>query len=150
MQQRLARKLHNHLQQFYPELLISLEDQGETNTYLNQKTLGVKPLIKRLKASGTPDYIVEEECLGILTGDLGPSRYNYLQALLEEEFETVYYRMWESGALHYELINLINFSAPIFKSFDFCEANEEDRMLRYTIIGTVQEYLDTLNEPHGL
>jgi len=140
MQQRLVSKLHNHLQQFYPELLIGLEDRGETNTYLNQKTNRVESLIQRLKATGTPNYIIEEECLHTLTADLGVSRYNYLQALLEQEFETVYYRMWGTGTLHYELINLIN----------FCEANEDDRMLRYAIIGTVQEYLDTLNQPHGL
>ncbi|KYG79327.1 hypothetical protein AWW67_13205 [Roseivirga seohaensis] len=150
MQQRLVSKLHNHLQQFYPELLIGLEDRGETNTYLNQKTNRVESLIQRLKATGTPNYIIEEECLHTLTADLGVSRYNYLQALLEQEFETVYYRMWGTGTLHYELINLINFCASIFESFDFCEANEDDRMLRYAIIGTVQEYLDTLNQPHGL
>lgn len=150
MQQILQRKLHTHLQQFYPELLLSLEDRSETSAYLDQKIKEVKPLIQRLTATGTPGYIIEEECLRHLTADLGPSRYNYLQTLMEDEFETVYYQMWETGVLHYELVNLINFSAPVFQSFDFCEANEEDRMLRYAITGTVQQYLETLNEPHGL
>lgn len=150
MQQLLIHKLHDHLRQFYPELLLGLQDQQGVTPYLREKVEAVLPLAEQLRNTGTPRYIIEEECLHFLIADLGPSRYNYLQNLVEEEFETTYYLMSEAGVLTYELINLVGHCKDLFDALDFCEANEEDRKLRYAIMGHVQEYLELMNQPHGV
>lgn len=62
--------------------------------------------------------------------------YDYLRLVLEEEFLAVYLRFLNNGILHYELTNLLELCAPLLRGLD-----EDDRFLRYEVIGTIAEYL---------
>jgi hypothetical protein len=81
-----------------------------------------------------------------LTRDLRPSRFEYVRALLEDEFEEAHQRMSSSGILTYEIINLIGACEPIFEVFGFGEENEEARELRYAVMGMIAEYLESQGE----
>jgi hypothetical protein len=137
MQDTLIKKLHNYLKENNPDVLVLLEEEKALTTYLENKVALVNDIIQ----SGKPGYIIEEECINILTRDLRPSRFNYLAKILEEEFEGSYKQFQNSGVLQFELINLINHCNIVFKVFDFSEANEDDSNLRYAIIESVNEYL---------
>lgn len=62
--------------------------------------------------------------------------YDYLKLVLEEEFFGVYLRFLNNGILHYELTNILELCSPLMQGLD-----EDDRFLRYEVIGTIADYL---------
>ena len=62
--------------------------------------------------------------------------YDYLRLVLEEEFLAVYLRFINHGILHYELTNILEICAPLMEGLD-----EDDRFLKYEVIGTIADYL---------
>lgn len=141
MQTRLKEKLWSYIVQNNPELMLRLQEQQSVTQYLETKVASVMPMVDQLLEEGRPQYIIEELCLDTLTADLKPSRYQYLLAVLEEEFPQDYERWKESGTLTYEIVNLIEACQGIFSDFDFNIENEDNRHLRYAIIGEVHNYL---------
>jgi hypothetical protein len=63
--------------------------------------------------------------------------YDYIKLVLEEEFYQVYIRFLHHGILHYELTNLLELCAPLLEGLD-----DDDRFLRYEVIGTIAIYLE--------
>jgi hypothetical protein len=141
MQTRLKEKLWSYIVQHNPELMLRLQEQQGVTQYLETKVASVMQMADQLLEEGRPQYIIEELCLDTLTADLKPSRYQYLLALLEEEFPQDYERLKETGTLTYEIVNLIEACQGIFNDFDFNIENEDNRHLRYAIIGEVHNYL---------
>jgi hypothetical protein len=141
MQQILINKLHAYLVNNHLDLLISLQEDHRLMPYIQSKVASVKTLQEELEEQRRPGYVIEALCLEELTRDLRPSRFNYMKNLLEEEFEVESLRMRESGILTYEIINLIGACEPIFEVFGFSEDTEDNRELRYAIMGMVSEYV---------
>ena len=75
-------------------------------------------------------------------------RYNYLQEVLEDEFEDSYLQFHISGIITYELLNLLSLCAHLFDEYGFPES-EDSRLLRYAITGTIAGYLEGEYD-HGL
>ncbi|MBN8717945.1 MAG: DUF1896 family protein [Sediminibacterium magnilacihabitans] len=142
MQEVLIAKLHQYIADNNLDLLITLQQDGNVSGYLKEKIAGVDLLVNELLAVGTPAYIIEERCMDALTKELRPSKFNYLISIIEEEFEQVYYKLKEGGLLTYEVINLIESCIPVFETFGFTLENENNRYLRYAIIGAVKEYIE--------
>jgi hypothetical protein len=142
MRDILIQKLHRHLLQSHPDLLVSLQEGAHVTAYLEERMAGLGDLPETLLFEGSPAYIVEELCMEALTKDMPPSRFNYLSSILHEEFEAEYYAWLKSGILTYEIINILQEAVPVFEHFGFGEQIENDRPLRYAIIGTVRQYLD--------
>jgi hypothetical protein len=63
--------------------------------------------------------------------------YEYIKLVLEEEFLGTYLRFLNHGILHYELTNILEICAPLTHGLD-----EDDRYLRYEVIGTIADYLE--------
>ena len=141
MQSRLMEKLWTYIVGNNPELMLSLQEKQSVTQYLETKVGAVMPSAEKLLSEGKPAYIVEELCLDELTAELKPSRYQYIRSVLEEEFPQDYERLKESGTLTYEIVNLIETCKDIFSDFDFNVENEDNRHLRYAIIGQVHDYL---------
>lgn len=142
MKDVLLKKLHDYLTRNNPDVLVLLEEGRELTAYLENKVASVSDLT----GADKPGYIVEEECMDVLTRDLRPSKFNYLSSILENEFEDAYEMFQSSGILVHELINLVAHCQPVFEQLGFNETNEDDRMLRYAVIGSVSEYLDATSE----
>lgn len=68
-------------------------------------------------------------------------RYDYLHLVFEEEFEETYLAFLIGNILCYELLNLLPLCAGLFDEFCFPE-NEDSRLLRYAITGTIAGYLE--------
>jgi len=141
MQSMLMQKLWAFIVHNNPDLMLRLQEELSATGYLEEKVKGVMPMADRLIGEGKPLYIVEELCLDELTADLKPSRYLYIRSVLEEEFQQDYERLKESGTLTYEIVNLIKSCKDIFSDFDFNIENEDNRHLKYAIIGQVHNYL---------
>lgn len=78
------------------------------------------------------------EALGELVNS---TKYDYLIEVLEEEFSDTCADFRRIGILDYEISNLTTACAPVFEHFNFIEG-EDNRMLRYAIIGSIAEYLE--------
>jgi hypothetical protein len=142
MKEILIQKLHAYLVQNHLDLLIALQEEHRLGHYISGKVDSVSELCASLQAENRPAYVTEALCLEELTRDLRPSRFNYVSELLEQEFETDYLRMKNSGILTYEVINLIGACEPIFEVFAFGEENEDSRELKYAVMGMIAEYLE--------
>ena len=143
MQEMLKEKLwtfivHNNL-----DLMLNLQQDFSVTSYLEMKVFNVWPLVSQLLAENNPEYVIEELCMEELTKDLRPSKFNYIQGVFEDEFEEDFLRIKESGMLTYEIINLITESETVFETLGFMQDNEQDRMLRYAIAGTIRQYMES-------
>lgn len=144
MQGTLINNLYQYIKENNPDILMELEEAGNTTKYLSGKVSAIDDLIIQLSGEGKPQYIIEEICMGVLTADLKPSRYNYILHILESEFEEQYNQILESGVLIFEISNMIKHSNPVFDDLNFSEENEDNRFLRYAIIWVIKEYLSNV------
>lgn len=142
MQEVLIAKLHQYITDNHPDLLITLQHGGNVSNYLKEKVAAIAPMLDELLAVNTPAYLIQNDCMAELIKDLIPSKYNYLNAVLEEEFELDYYRLKQSGTLTYEIINLIEACRPVFDSIGFTKDSENDPYLRYAITGVIKGYVE--------
>lgn len=144
MQDILINKLHQYIRENNPDLLLQLEEDSKVTEYLSNKISTIDALLNQL-GKEQPAYIIEEACMDILTEDLRPSKFNYICGILEEEFEATYHQLHESGMLQFEVINLINHCQPVFDTIGFTEESEDNRQLKYVIIGVISQYLESVS-----
>lgn len=140
MQETLKHKLVEYIQLNNPEIL--LVPGLDIEEYLNGKLQAINDLPGQLQAEDKASYIIEELCFNELVKDLKPSKFNYISSILEEEFEFAYWQFKKSDTLIYEVVNLIPLCNPVFDAFNFSEHNEDDRQLRYGIMGVISNYLE--------
>lgn len=141
MQTVLAEKLHSYLVHNNPDLLITLQSETALTEYIQIKVSGIQPLIDELGETNTPAYIIGEQCMDALTKELRPSRYHYIREILESEFIAEWQQFRDSGILTYEIVNMINACEPVFKALGFSEDNKDDKTIRYSVTGSIAEYL---------
>jgi hypothetical protein len=122
-----------------PDLLISLHQEGKTGIYLEDKVESLNGLPERLLGEGRPPYLIAELCMAALTADLIESRFQLLSEILDTDFLPMADTLRISGLLTYELINLLEECHPVFEEMGF---KQDDRLLRYALIGTIQEYAE--------
>jgi hypothetical protein len=142
MHNLLKEKLKAYIQQNNPELLIRLQESFSVTTYLEDKVSNAMPTVLRLLDENKPGYVIEELAMAELTEELRPSRFNYLQEILEEDFPKEYASFKKAGVLTYETINLIEASKELLDNFPFTDNTEGDRFLRYAVIAQISEYLN--------
>ena len=143
MQELLKEKLWTFIVHNNPDLMLNLQQDFSVTGYLEKKLFNVQPLVSQLLAENKPGYVIEELCMEELTKDLHSSKFNYIHSILEEEFELDFLRIKESGLLTYEIVNLISESEMAFETLGFTQDNEQDRMLRYAIAGTIRQYMES-------
>ncbi|MBC5862865.1 hypothetical protein [Flavobacterium turcicum] len=142
MEDVLKEKLWLYIINNNPDLMFTLQEEYRVSEYLNEKIVTVKSIVDELLEEATPQYIIEEICLNLLTEDLKPSRYVYIRLLLEEEFQSNYNQFYESGILIYEVINLVESCKEVFETIGFTNENEDNTFLKHAIIGQMAVYLN--------
>ncbi len=147
MKEYLMQLLYQYIGDNNPDVLVSLENEAGVTDYLNQQLSTVTHLLSR---KDIPDYVMETECMEILTADLKPSKYLYIAAILEEEFPADYLTFLNLGVLRFEVINMIGFCFSSFEAIGSTEENEDDNYLRYLITGAISEYLDSNREKENV
>ncbi len=143
MQELLIKRLQDYIRENNPDLLLLLLEECRLDDYLQENVASVNELITELVKENKSPSAIEELCIDELTKPLRPSRYNYLHALVEEEFPNDFDRLQQKEILTTELINMIAACDPVFNEMQFTEENEDDRYLRYAVTGAVHEYLNS-------
>ena len=141
MKKRLMKRLHEYLRENNPDLLLRLEESKQIAQYLNDKINSVGGIIRQTD-SKQPAHTIENACMEVLTGDLRPSKYNYIANILKEEFAVIYQQLQASGRFKSEVINLCRQCQSVFEDLNFSEENEENLFTRYAIIVTIKEYFE--------
>jgi SAM-dependent methyltransferase len=141
MQEILIRKLHEYISENNPDLLLTLQQENKVTEYLHSTVSSVDGLINELLQANKPTSLIEELCINDLTKTLKPSRFNYLKAILEEEFPGDFEKLLQNGLLKTEIINMISICEPVFDELGFSIEKEDDRYLRYAVTGAVHEYI---------
>ena len=142
MEAALMEKLYGYIKENNPDIFMALQEEGKLKGYINDKVNSMPTSIKAWQEEGRPNYIIEEECLYVMTADLRPSKFHYINNILEEEFEARWLELNNNGLLRYELINITTASEEVFVEMGFTEENEYDNQLRYAVIGTIAGYLE--------
>ena len=142
MQSILTEKLRAYILMNNPELAVKLQAEYSVTQYLEDRVMSVMPLFESLLLEGKPSYVIEELCLNEMTADLRPSRFNYIKSVIEEEFIRQYEQLVTTGVLTYECISLLEACAGIFDNYNFSDANEDNRFLRYAVIAAVAEHFN--------
>ena len=142
MQEQLIQKLHQYIITNNPDLLLELQGESSVTSYLHTKITGIEAMLEQLQTDKTPEYIIEETCLEVLTQDLRPSKYNYIKGILEEDFTKQFEQFRDDGILTTEIINLIQECKPVFEDLIFSVENEDNQFIRYAIMGQISEYLE--------
>lgn|GEM_PF-2661867 len=124
MEQILIRRLHSYIIQNNPELLLSLEGESLVSEYLSQKVATVKTLLDRLLEDNTDPYLIEEECLSVLTHDLRPSKFHYICNLLKNELPATYKHLQENGLLTYAVSEIVSCYIDLFEEHRFSESED--------------------------
>lgn len=146
MQEVLIQKFHRHLRHHHPDLLIALQEDMGLAAYLREAVAAVDGRMQDLLHTGITAVEVEEQCITALVQTLPPSKYDYLKEVVATQFPQHYETLLDSGTLTTELLNLITFCDPVFEGLGFSKDNEEDRYLRYAVIGTVDDYFKMAEE----
>lgn len=139
MQEKLMHNLWQYIGENNPDLLIQLNNDRELTLFLSGKLKSISATILR---TDLPDYLLEQLCMDALTKDLRPSKFNYVCALLQEEFETTFWELKENGSLKLEAINIVAYCQSLFDALHFSEANENSKLLHYAVAGAIVEYFD--------
>jgi hypothetical protein len=66
--------------------------------------------------------------------------YDYIRALVQEEFEKEYLQLEKTGVLQFEISNILSRCLPLFE--EGRQFSIEDPRLRYLIIGGISEYFE--------
>lgn len=140
MRNILMHKLHDHLQANYPDMLLPLQDEQQVTGFLEERISQADILLDELVQQKLPEYEVEAICMQALTDALPPSVFDYISQLLQEEFEEAYTALKDKGILNYEILNIIESCQPVFADMPLTKDNEDDRLLRYAITGSIAAY----------
>lgn len=144
MKALLKERLEAFVLENYPDLLHVQKGQfpiASFSSFIEDETERLKPLMNKLLADQKDTEAIIEACLADLVKKLGPSKSNYVKAVLQEEFPTEYVSFDSSGVLSDVVIQLVERSESTFEDFDFSMETQESRFLRYAIIVVVHDYL---------
>ena len=141
VREQVRERVQHYLRDHHPDLLLSLLEENRLEAWVEESVAEAGELVDARPAGGYSPFEAEEGCFDAVVRAIGPSRYRYLHALLEEAFPTVFDRLQEKGVLTTELINMIAACDPVFDEMEFCEERCEDVYLRYAVRGAVHEYL---------
>ncbi len=141
MQEVLTGKLYEYIKENNPDLLLTLQEESKVEVYLRDSIASIDGLIDWLISEEAPPFIIEEMCMEELTRPLRPSKFNYLNELLEEEFPDEFQRLSGSGLLISEVIKIVKMCEPVFLKLGFKEDTTDGSQIYYAITGIVSEYL---------
>ena len=141
MVHQLKEQLWAHIIVHNPDLSEVLDQDYGILNYLEDKVDAVLPLAEQMLAEGKPEHVAIELCMGILTEDLQPSRYDYILLVLKEDFSGDYARFKAEGTARYHALQMTGVCKDIFDNLDFKEENMHSNLVYQSILIGMQDYL---------
>lgn len=143
MVHQLKEQLWAHIIVHNPDLSEVLDQDYGILNYLEDKVGAVLPLAEQMLAEGRPEHAAIELCMGILTEDLRPSRYEYILLVLTEDFSGDYARFKAEATVRYHALQMTGVCKDIFDNLDFKEENMHSNLVYQSILIGMEGYLIT-------
>jgi hypothetical protein len=137
----LIEKTRSYLVKYHPDIVLSPPNDLTLAAYIGDLAERLKPSLQEQISAGKSIYQAESACVETLAEILGPSKTDYIKAILKEEFTDEFERLEQSGVLTSELIGMSAYCKTAFETFEFSTANLKDTHLRHAIIFEVFNYL---------
>lgn len=137
----LKLRLYSYLCEYFPEKLLELQGANRLSDFLAEKVNNIHPLMNNLRQQNQPAYLIQEQCLQEMIGQLGPSKFYLMTQILEEEFTGDYLFLKESGTLFFEVLHMLEVSKDLFEDYPFQKEESLPRRLRYELIGHIHDCL---------
>lgn len=141
----LKEKLWAYIVHNNPDLLFKLQEEYSVVRYLEEKVRDVIPVLIRLLLEERPQYMIEELCLNAMTEELRPSKFQFVQSVLAEEFDSDHRRLKVEGRLTYEVLNMLDVCKAIFDELGLSEENKQDGKIYYAVYRQISDYLKKIN-----
>ncbi|MET7000706.1 hypothetical protein [Chitinophaga defluvii] len=141
MREKIKESLLGFLQENYPEIILLFAQRGTLSQYLDDRLDLVEPLVDELLEQGDSEQHITQLCIEQLTSSFGPSKYNYLKGVLDDEFPQEYQQFEQVGVLRSELTNMIVACNNAFDAFEFSETTLDDHFMRHMVIAEIHDYL---------
>lgn len=138
----LMERLWAHIVVHNPEFMEKLKEDNSVTQYLETKVNVVIPILEQHLSEGKPDYAAAELCLNLLIEDLMPSRFDYIQNMLLEDFREERNDFVTAGTLFHESVKLVEVLKHEFEEVGFSEENKEHSKVYYAIATQVSLYLE--------
>lgn len=143
MQEILLHRLHDYMRHCNPDQLIRLQAQGKVTEYLTDKVKLIDPLLNEMLLATASPLAIEEVCMNVLTEDLKPSKYLYIQEILLEFFGATYVQWQRDNILLYEIINILDGCASVLRYWHLPEEHPENLLRRHAVEHYIREYIKT-------
>jgi hypothetical protein len=85
-------------------------------------------------------YLNDFDDIGDLADVLPPSPVDFLEDVLEQDFQGHWLRFHEAGIIRYELLNICAACEAVLQEFGW-PAADDSRLLRYAVITAIDDYL---------
>ncbi|CAL1519140.1 hypothetical protein [Chitinophaga sp. MM2321] len=141
MKTKFKKRLQEFLQENHPELMLLFAERGTLPQYLEDRVSLISPLMDELMEQGEDEAQIVALCIAEIAKPLGPSKYQYLKAVLQEEFPKEFQQYEDAGVLKFELTKMILVCLPAFEAFDFSLEKLDDHFMRHMIIAELHDYL---------
>ncbi|MFI2744096.1 hypothetical protein ACG2LH_15275 [Zhouia sp. PK063] len=141
LQDTLTELFWKHLIAAHPERIFSLDKNYSVNQYLKETIQGLAPELEQWKSQGKSSRTIISLAFAHFKEGLGPSRYLYLEELLQQEFSTIYQQLQQSGTLTYELVKMIGAANHVFEAIGFSSVSSNSKRLRKHLIAFLADYL---------
>jgi hypothetical protein len=140
MREKLAGALRAHVRAHHPDLLLRLEEEKGLREYMEDSLDAVEILAGELLAGDRAPCLIEECCLDQLHAQLGPSKFELIRQLAEEQFPQQYRAFQRVGILVHELANLVEICQPLFEIIGLSPDGEDDGYLREALTAAMRGY----------
>jgi hypothetical protein len=85
-------------------------------------------------------YLNDFDDINGLAEALTPSPVDFLEDVLEQDFQGHWLRFHEAGIIRYELLNICAVCEAVLQEFGWPVA-DDSRLLRYAVITAIEDYL---------
>lgn len=123
----------------YPEIISSFPDNERFDAYLLEQLQILRPIFEEYCQTGIAKTEAMELTMKHWAQILGPSKYNFIEDILEAEFEDAYNDYEQMGLLQLEVMNLADVCSTEFERFGF-DADDGNRLLYYGIVSRMEEH----------
>lgn len=86
------------------------------------------------------NYLHDFDDIDSLADNLQPSPVDFLEDVLEQDFQGYWLRFHEAGIIRYELLNICAACEAVLQEFGWL-ATDDSRLLRYAVITAIDDYL---------
>ena len=140
-------KFSAFIEENHPDLIIN--DKSAVIKAIEERAEKATKLFNALIEEGIHTDAALEHSLKELKEDYIFSKFNYIENILNDNFESYYNELFETNTLQEKVVEYVTRFEGIFEKFPINDDFIDDKKLYYEIIGAIEETLETSHKQNG-